>query len=121
MENPKRTIHFGSKTSVTYVEGASKEDRLNYLKRHKVRENWNETKLWKNSKEEDQAKYYIVGEAIKMIHCTIDDISKNLLDEDSRKKARRIARILALLRCLILRPSVLRHKEIFLLGKNPVY
>ena len=42
MENPKRTIHFGSKTSITYVEGASKEDRLNYIKRHKVRENWNE-------------------------------------------------------------------------------
>ena len=40
MENPKRTIHFGSKTSRTYVEGASKEDRLNYIKRHKVRENW---------------------------------------------------------------------------------
>ena len=42
MENPKRTIHFGSKTSRTYVEGASKEDRLNYIKRHKVRENWDE-------------------------------------------------------------------------------
>ena len=42
MENPKRTIHFGSKTSRTYVEGASKEDRLNYIKRHRVRENWDE-------------------------------------------------------------------------------
>ena len=42
MENPKRTIHFGSKTSRTYLEGASKEDRLNYIKRHKVRENWDE-------------------------------------------------------------------------------
>mgnify|MGYP004292366017 CR=1 FL=1 len=42
MENPKRTIHFGSKTSRTYVEGASKQDRINYIKRHKVRENWDE-------------------------------------------------------------------------------
>ena len=42
MENPKRTIHFGSKTSRTYVEGASKEDRLNYIKRHRVREKWDE-------------------------------------------------------------------------------
>ena len=42
MDNPKKTIHFGSKTSQTYVEGATKEKRLNYIKRHKPRENWNE-------------------------------------------------------------------------------
>ena len=42
VNNPKKTIHFGSKKSQTYVEGASKEKRLNYIKRHKPRENWNE-------------------------------------------------------------------------------
>ena len=42
MENPKKTIHFGSKDSQTYVEGASEQQRLNYIKRHKVRENWDE-------------------------------------------------------------------------------
>ena len=42
MDNPKRTFHFGSKASQTYVEGASKEKRLNYIKRHKPRETWNE-------------------------------------------------------------------------------
>jgi len=42
MENPKKTIHFGSKDSQTYVEGASERKRLNYIKRHKVRENWDE-------------------------------------------------------------------------------
>ncbi len=42
MKNPERTIHFGSKNSRTYVEGATKQQRLNYIKRHKVRENWNE-------------------------------------------------------------------------------
>ena len=38
----------------------------------------------------------------------------------SRLPELRIARILALLRCLILCPS-LRYQEICLLGKNPVY
>ena len=42
MENPEKTIHFGSKDSQTYVEGASEQQRLNYIKRHKVRENWDE-------------------------------------------------------------------------------
>ena len=42
MDNPKQTFHFGSKASQTYVEGASEEKRLNYIKRHKPRENWDE-------------------------------------------------------------------------------
>jgi len=42
MENPKRTIHFGSKKSQTFVEGASRDKRDKYIKRHKVRENWEE-------------------------------------------------------------------------------
>ena len=39
--NPTMNIHFGSDISQTYVEGASKNTRDNYLKRHRVRENWN--------------------------------------------------------------------------------
>ena len=33
-------IHFGQKGSQTYVEGASKEKREQYLKRHRVNEDW---------------------------------------------------------------------------------
>ena len=36
----KKTIHFGSKHSKTFVEGASEKKRENYIKRHKVREVW---------------------------------------------------------------------------------
>ena len=42
MDNPKRTFHFGSKHSQTYVEGASQRKRDNYIKRHRIRENWDE-------------------------------------------------------------------------------
>ncbi|WP_353743613.1 DUF5754 family protein [Haliea sp.] len=38
--NPKKTIHFGQKGSETFTEGASSQKRLNYLKRHKVNEDW---------------------------------------------------------------------------------
>ena len=38
--NPSMNIHFGSNISKTYVEGASKKTRDNYLKRHRPRENW---------------------------------------------------------------------------------
>ena len=33
-------IHFGQKGSQTYVEGASKQKREQYLKRHRVNEDW---------------------------------------------------------------------------------
>jgi len=39
---PNKTIHFGFKGSTTYTNGATDEQRKNYLKRHKVNENWNE-------------------------------------------------------------------------------
>ena len=42
MNGKKKTIHFGSKNSKTYVEGASDKKRENYIKRHKVREDWAE-------------------------------------------------------------------------------
>ena len=54
MDNPKQTFHFGSKASQTYVEGASKEKRLNYIKRHKPRENWDEITL-------DYETYFLVS------------------------------------------------------------
>jgi len=38
--NPKMTIHFGSDVSQTFAEGASTEKKENYIKRHKVREDW---------------------------------------------------------------------------------
>ena len=36
-----RTIHFGSDVSQTYTEGASEEKKKNYIKRHRVMEDWN--------------------------------------------------------------------------------
>ena len=42
MDNPKRTFHFGSKHSQTYVEGANEKKRDGCIKRHRVRENWDE-------------------------------------------------------------------------------
>lgn len=43
-DNPKMTFHFGSDVSQTYSEGATKQKRENYLKRHKAsgKENWTE-------------------------------------------------------------------------------
>jgi len=57
--NPEKTIHFGFKGSLTYTNGATKLQRENYLKRHKVRENWNKINagslsaliLWGNSRD----------------------------------------------------------------------
>ena len=38
----KKSINFGSNVSITFVEGASIQNRNNYFKRHSVNENWNE-------------------------------------------------------------------------------
>ena len=35
-----KTIHFGSKGSLTYLDHKDKTKRDNYIARHKVRENW---------------------------------------------------------------------------------
>ena len=40
-EDPKKTIHFGSEKGSTYIDHHDKIKRENYLKRHKVNENWN--------------------------------------------------------------------------------
>ena len=39
---PKKTIHFGSKMSSTYLDHKDKHAKENYLKRHRVNENWDE-------------------------------------------------------------------------------
>jgi hypothetical protein len=38
--NPNKTIHFGSKNSLTYLDHHDKTKRENYILRHKVREDW---------------------------------------------------------------------------------
>jgi hypothetical protein len=40
--DPNLTIHFGSKHSSTYLDHQDKIKRSNYLKRHKVNEDWNQ-------------------------------------------------------------------------------
>ena len=40
-ENGKtKKVNFGSKGANTYIDGADEKTKENYLKRHKVRENW---------------------------------------------------------------------------------
>jgi hypothetical protein len=54
---PDLTIHFGSKNSSTFLDHHDKVKRSNYLKRHKVNEDWNQINagslsayiLWGNS------------------------------------------------------------------------
>ena len=40
IDGKKKTSHFGSKNTTTFIEGASKNKRENYIKRHKVRDDW---------------------------------------------------------------------------------
>jgi len=40
LSEPNKTIHFGWKGSTTYINGATDLQRTNYLKRHKVNEDW---------------------------------------------------------------------------------
>ena len=40
IDGRSRNVHFGSATSQTYVEGADDLKKANYLKRHAIRENW---------------------------------------------------------------------------------
>ena len=39
---PNLTIHFGSKNSSTFLDHHDKIKRSNYLKRHRVNEDWNQ-------------------------------------------------------------------------------
>jgi hypothetical protein len=36
-----KKIHFGAKNGFTYVDGANEKTRENYIKRHRVNEDWN--------------------------------------------------------------------------------
>ena len=47
---PNLTIHFGSKNSSTYLDHYDKVKRSNYLKRHKVNEDWNQVNAGSLSK-----------------------------------------------------------------------
>ena len=47
---PNRTIHFGRKYSSTYLDHHDKVKRSNYLKRHKVNEDWNQVNAGSLSK-----------------------------------------------------------------------
>ena len=40
--NPKKTIHFGSKNSKTFLDHHDTKKRENYILRHQVNENWND-------------------------------------------------------------------------------
>ena len=40
LTQPSKTIHFGWKYSTTYINGATDEQRKNYIKRHIVNEDW---------------------------------------------------------------------------------
>jgi hypothetical protein len=37
-----KVVHFGAKDGSTYIDEGDKTKRENYLKRHKVNENWND-------------------------------------------------------------------------------
>jgi hypothetical protein len=39
-KEPNTTIHFGSKNSRTYLDHGNKTVRENYIKRHRVNEDW---------------------------------------------------------------------------------
>ena len=41
LENPRQIIDFGQKGGQTYIDQGDKVKRMNYLKRHSVREDWN--------------------------------------------------------------------------------
>ena len=57
-DEPKKTIHFGYSKGSTYIDHHDKIKRENYIKRHAVRENWDEVNagslsrflLWGDSK-----------------------------------------------------------------------
>ena len=40
LDEPKRTIHFGSDVGSTYIDEGDKTKRENYIKRHQVNEDW---------------------------------------------------------------------------------
>lgn len=58
-----KTIHFGAKNGTTYIDGATADQRKNWIARHRVRENWNDPRtagalsrylLWGDSRSLDK-------------------------------------------------------------------
>ena len=37
-----KEVHFGSKGSKTFIDGRTNDEKVNYIARHKVNENWKE-------------------------------------------------------------------------------
>ena len=62
-----KKYHFGLKNGSTYIDHKDKHKRQNYIKRHQVRENWNEVNagslsrylLWNSTSLEKNIKDYI--------------------------------------------------------------
>ena len=77
--NPTKTIHFGLDGSQTYVEGASRRTRENYLKRHKVREDW--TKINPGS-----ASAIILWGKYKNVNSNLNTYIKKFGIKDNRKR-----------------------------------
>ena len=75
--NPTRTLHFGSKTSKTFVESGGEEKKKAYLKRHRVNEDW--TKINAGS-----ASRFILWGDSKDIDKNLDDYIKRFKIKDAR-------------------------------------
>ena len=67
-----KTYHFGSLGAFTYIDGADKKTRENYIKRHQVREDW--TKINSGS----LSRFILWGDS--------QNINKNLIDFSKRFK-----------------------------------
>ena len=78
-ENPKATINFGSDVSTTYVEGATEQTRENYIKRHKVNEDWGSINAGSASR------YILWGES-RSIKKNLKNYIKRFGIHDNRKK-----------------------------------
>tara|TARA_R100001224_G_C3982275_1_gene136325 strand:+ start:115 stop:774 length:660 start_codon:yes stop_codon:yes gene_type:complete len=98
--NPRRTLHFGSKTSKTFVESGSEEKKNAYLKRHRVNEDWTKINagsasrfiLWGDSKSvdknlEDYIKRFKIKDARNIPK---QYIPESLTDEDLAKQVKSI-------------------------------
>ena len=64
-----KKYHFGLKTGSTYIDHHDKIKRQNYIKRHQVRENWNEINAGSLSR------YLLWGES-KILEKNIEDYIK---------------------------------------------
>ena len=76
--NPTRTIHFGSDVSQTYTEGASEEKRTNYIKRHRVNEDWDTINAGSASR-------FILWGKSRNVESNLKDYIKRFKIKDNRK------------------------------------